>query len=390
MGKIRLNGGNVVLKDEIKTADVLIKDGKIEGIVNFRTLTPDYETYDCTGLYVSPGFVEIHSHGAGGSDFMDAEEDTYKNILGLQVQHGTTSIMPTTLSAGTEGTFKAIDAYLKAENDKTLPVNLLGMHMEGPYISVNQAGAQPPEKIREFDEKEYRALFERSQGRIKRWSVAPEKQGAKEFADFANQNGITLSIAHSDADFETIERAFDWGYCHATHLYSGMSTVHREEGFRIAGVVEAAYYIKGMNVELIADGCHLPNSLLKLAIQSKGANRVALITDSMRAAGQESGESFLGCKEEAVPVVIEKGVAMLLTHDAFGGSIATSDRLIRTVLGAGIPMVDAVKMATLSPLKMMNLNVKKGRIKKGYDADICVFDENINIKHVFVNGVKKV
>jgi len=145
-----------------------------------------------------------------------------------------------------------------------------------------------------------------------------------------------------------------------------------------------------MNVEIIADGCHLPPSLLKLIVKTKGVDHVALITDSMRAAGQTSGESYLGSKEEPMPVVIEKGVAMLLTHNAFGGSIATSDRLIRTMISSGISLSDAVKMATVNPLKMMNLNVKKGIIKEGYDADICVFDDNINIKHVFVNGIKQV
>ena len=390
MEKMRLSGGRVFLENEIRKADVLILNGKIQAIIEPETLTADYKVQDCTDMNISAGFVEIHSHGGGGSDYMDNEPDAYKNILKLHVQHGTTSVMPTTLSAGTEGTLKAIDNYLLAEKDSTLPINLLGIHMEGPFISLNQAGAQRPENIREFDEREYKLLFERSQGRIKRWSVAPEKEGAREFADFANKNGITLSIAHSDADFDTVVKAFDWGYRHVTHLYSGMSSIIRKEGFRIAGVVEASYYLDGMNVEIIADGCHLPDSLLKLVVKSKGTDHVALITDSMRAAGQESGESYLGSKEEPMPVVIEKGVAMLLTHDAFGGSIATSDRLIRTMISAGVSLSDAVKMATVSPLKMMNLNVKKGLIKEGYDADICVFDDNINIKHVFVNGIKRV
>ncbi len=390
MKKIRLSGGNLILENEIRKADLLIKDNKIEAIVNAQKPAPDYEVLDCTDLHISAGFVEIHSHGGGGSDYMDDEEDSYKNILKLHVQHGTTSVMPTTLSAGTEGTIKAIDNYLRAEEDKTLPVNLLGMHMEGPFISLNQAGAQRPENIREFNEKEYKMLFEKSQGRIKRWSVAPEKDGAKEFADFANKNNITLSIGHSDADFDTVVKAFDWGFRHITHFYSGCSSIIRKEGFRIAGVVEAGYYLDDMNVEIIADGCHLPPSLLKLIVKSKGTDHVALITDSMRAAGQTSGESYLGSKEEPMPVVIEKGVAMLLTHDAFGGSIATSDRLIRTMISAGISLTDAVKMATISPLKMMNQKVKKGLIKEGYDADICVFDDNINVKHVFVKGIKRV
>jgi N-acetylglucosamine-6-phosphate deacetylase len=390
MEKVRFSGGSVITENGIFKKDVLIANGKIEAVIEPDIPSIDYKVLDCTGMHISPGFVEIHSHGGGGSDYMDEEGDTYKNALSLHVKHGTTSVMPTTLSAGTDGILKAIDNYLIAEQDKSLPVNLIGIHMEGPYVSINQAGAQRQENIRVFDEKEYRLLYERSRGRIKRWSVAPEVDGAKEFADFADKNGITLSIAHSDADFDTVVKAFHWGFHHVTHLYSGMSSIVRKEGFRIAGVVEAAYYLDDMNVEIIADGCHLPHSLLKLAVKSKGTDHVALITDSMRAAGQESGESYLGSKDEPMPVVIEKGVAMLLTHDAFGGSIATSDRLVRTMLSAGISLFDAVKMATVSPLKMMNLDLKKGVIKEGYDADIVVFDDNVNVKHVFVNGIKRV
>ena len=390
MGKIRLTGGTAVLEDKLQKADVLINNSTIEGIIPPETVTADYEKIDCTGLFVAPGFVEIHSHGGGGSDYMDDDDNAYRNSLSQHVAHGTTSLLPTTLSAGKECTIKAIDRYLIAEQDKTLPINLLGLHMEGPFLSPLQAGAQRPENIRVFDEKEYKLLYDRSQGRIKRWSVAPEVEGAEGFARFAKETGITLSIAHSNADFDTIVKAFDMGFCHVTHLYSGMSSVIRQNGFRIAGVVEAAYYIDGMNVEIIADGCHLPNSLLKLAVKSKGTDHVALITDSMRAAGQTEGESFLGSKEEPMPVIIEDGVAKLLTRDAFGGSVATSDRLIRTMLGAGVSLTDAVKMATISPLKMMNISLKKGLIREGYDADIVVFDEDINVRSVYVNGIKRV
>ena len=388
MEKVRLHGGTVVSGGKMQKMDVLIKDGKTEALILPEKHTDDYNVLDCTDLIISSGFVDIHTHGGGGSDYMDDDGDAFYNALSLHLAHGTTSVMPTTLSAGTEGILKAMDNYLRAETDKRIKTNLLGINMEGPYISLNQAGAQRPENIREFDEREYKLIYERSQGRIKRWCVAPEKEGAKDFADFAYENGIVLSIAHSDADFDTVVRAFDWGYRHVTHLYSGMSSIIRREGFRVAGVVEAAYYLDGMNVEIIADGCHLPDSLLKLAVKSKGCDHVALITDSMRAAGQESGESYLGSKDECVPVVIEKGVAMMLTHDSFGGSIATSDRLVRTMISAGIALPDAIKMITESPLKMMGIRLKKGLVEPGYDADITVFDKNINVAHVFVNGEK--
>ena len=185
----------------------------------------------------------------------------------------------------------AVRSYIAAKNDPRIKCNLLGLHMEGPYISPRQAGAQKPENIRAFDENEYKEVIKAAEGNIKRWSVAPEVVGAEKFAKYAKENGITLSIAHSAADFETVQKAYEWGFKHITHLYSCMSTIERRGGFRVAGVLEAAYYIDGMNVEIIADGCHLPHSLLAYVAKFKNSDNIALITDSMRAAGQDTKTS---------------------------------------------------------------------------------------------------
>ena len=320
---------------------------------------------------------------------MDEDEDAYHNALSAHIKHGTTSVMPTLLSANMQHTVQAVEQYLRAEKDERISCNLLGLHLEGPYLSPKQAGAQKPENIRDFKPEEYRAIYEASEGRIKRWSVAPEINGAKEFATWAEQNDIVLSIAHSDADFDTIVKAYDMGFCHVTHLYSGMSSVMRRGGFRIAGVLEAALYLDGMHVEIIADGCHLPLSLLKLITKVKKNAEVALITDAMRAAGQEVKESFLGRSEDPLPVIIEDGVAKMMNREAFAGSIATADRLIRTMLDAQVSLVDAVKMVTVNPLRMMHVGETKGEIKVGFDADICLFDSDINVKSVMINGKMK-
>lgn len=382
-----IRNGKVILENKIVgDTDILIKNGKIAALVPRGCGRYDAMEINAEGKYVSSGFVDIHQHGGGGSDYMDGDEEAYLKAFSAHVLHGTTSIMPTTLSADKVETERAIRAFLKVKNRNDLPCNVLGINMEGPYLSPYQSGAQSAGCIRNFVEAEYKSLYELSEGSIKRWSVAPELKNVEKFAEFAVSNGITLSIAHSNATFEEVERAFELGFRHITHFYSCVSTVTRKGGFRIAGIVEAAYYLDDMNVELIADGCHLPSSLLKLVAKLKPTKNIALVTDAMRAAGENVTESFLGSKSSPQPVVIEDGVAKLPSREAFAGSIATADRLLRTMISAGIPLIDAVKMITVNPLRMMNIRAKKGNIQEGFDADICIFDDDINVNCVFVNG----
>lgn len=385
--KTRLHGGLLVTEDGILEKDLLLSEGKIEALLPPTEAVADaHEVIDCAGLYVSAGFVDIHQHGGGGSDYMDGDADSYFRATEAHLAHGTTSVMPTLLSADTEGLLRGIEGYKAAKKDPRVRANLIGLHIEGPYISPEQAGAQKKENIRAFDRAEYETIARAAEGHIKRWSVAPEVQGAEEFAAFAKENGITLSIAHSNADFDTVLRAYELGFCHVTHLYSGMSSIVRRGGFRVAGVLEAAYYIDGMNVELIADGCHLPHSLLAYAAKFKKKGTVALITDAMRAAGEDVTQSFLGSAEDPLPVIVEDGVAKMEDRTAFAGSVATADRLVRNMCRAGVPLHEAVSMMTVYPVRMMGLSLKKGELKAGFDADICVFDKDIHIKAVLCGG----
>lgn len=387
MAKYRIHGGRLITGGEIDEKDLLISGSQIEGIIpGDRSVSSDYQVLECKGLYVSAGFVDIHQHGGGGSDYMDDDPDAYLRATSAHLRHGMTSVMPTLLSADTATTLRAVEAYKTAKNDSRIKANLLGIHIEGPYISFAQAGAQKPEHIREFDKKEYRRITAAAEGNIKRWSVAPEVAGAEDFARFAQAQGITLSIAHSNADFDTVLSAFAQGYRHVTHLYSCCSTIMRKDGFRIPGVLEAAYYLDDMNVEIIADGCHLPQSLLSYVAKFKPQQTVALVTDAMRAAGQDVKSSFLGSMDDPLPVIIEDGVAKMEDRAAFAGSIATADRLIRNMVECGVSLPEAVKMITVNPLQMMGLTVKKGKLCSGYDADICVFDEKITVQKVFCGG----
>jgi N-acetylglucosamine-6-phosphate deacetylase len=194
-------------------------------------------------------------------------------------------------------------------------------------------------------------------------------------------------VAHTDAIYEQVLEAFENGYTLITHLYSAMSGVTRRNAFRYAGVIESAYLLDGMDVEIIADGVHLPAPLLKLVYKIKGADRIALITDAMRAAGMPEGESVLGNMKNGLKVIVEDGVAKLPDRTSFAGSVATADRLVRTMVKmADVPLADAVRMITSTPARIMNVVDKKGSLVAGKDADIVLFDDEINIKMTMING----
>lgn len=380
-----IQNAKIVTAGEIITGKkVCIRNGKISAIVN-QDVPVDGLVTDAAGKYLSAGFVDIHVHGGGGSDFMDGA-DAYEAACESHLKHGTTSIVPTTISADFDETLFAVTQFQKAKQNKNIRCNLLGLHLEGPYLSPAMAGAMRPEQLKAPCEAEYMKLWEASEGNIIRWTAAPELDGGIEFGRRMSNLGVIMSIGHSDADCDTVRRAHDNGFSLITHLYSACSSIKRIGGFRYAGIVEAAYLIDDLNVEIIADGCHLPNDLLSFVTKFKGVDRVAMITDAMRASGQNVKESFLGSANCPQPVIIEDGVAKLMDRQAFGGSIATTDRLVRTMVNAGTPLGQAVQMLTENPIAMIAPNLKKGKVDVGYDADLILFDDDINIHTIYLNG----
>ncbi len=211
--------------------------------------------------------------------------------------------------------------------------------------------------------------------------------GAIPFAQYLQSKGILASLAHTDAVYEEVVEAFENGYTLATHLYSGMSGVTRRNAFRYAGVIESAFIIDEMDVEIIADGVHLPAPLLKLIFKIKGPDKIALITDSMRAAGMPPGESIIGNIHTGLKVIVEDGVSKLPDRSSFAGSVATADRLVRTMIQmAGVSLPDAVRMITQTPASIMKIDDRKGSLAVGKDADIVIFDENISIHTTLIKG----
>jgi N-acetylglucosamine-6-phosphate deacetylase len=222
---------------------------------------------------------------------------------------------------------------------------------------------------------------------IKRWSAAPELPGSIEFARYLKSQGKLVAMAHTDAIYEEALLGFENGYSLATHFYSCMAGVTRKNAMRYAGTIEAAYLIDEMDVEIIADGIHLPTPLLKLIYKIKGVDRIALITDSMRAAGMPSGDSILGSLHDGLKVIIEDGVAKLPDRSSFAGSVATADRLVRNMVQmAEIPMLEAVRMITQTPARILGLEQQKGCLLPGKDADIVIFNDRVEIQKTIVQG----
>lgn len=387
MRRILINGKVITPLRVIEHAGVIVENGVIDQIIENDNITfqDNDVVIDVKGQYISPGFIDIHTHGGGGHDFMDGTVDAIIEAAKAHMKYGTTSIIPTTLTSNMEVLLRTLDYVKESKRVKGIP-NILGIHLEGPYFSMEQRGAQDPRHIANPQKEAYSRIIEYSNA-IVRWTIAPELPGSLDMGRELIKKGIVCSIGHSNAIYEDVVRAYENGFHLLTHFYSGMSMVKRINSLRYAGVVESGYLIEDMYVEVIADGMHLPESLLKLIYKVKGADKICLVTDSMRAAGCPEGEYILGNRLTGQKVIVEDGVAKLPDRKAFAGSVATADRLVRTMINvAKVPLVEAVKMITLSPARVMRIDQKKGSITPGKDADIIVFDENIHVQFTMVRG----
>lgn len=386
--RLIIRNGNVVFQDGIRKLDVVCDSGsgKVLSLCGRAEAASGDEVIDAEGFYVSPGFVDIHVHGGGGHDFMDGTVEAYLGAARAHAVHGTTSMAPTTLTCSDEELLNAFSVYKDAKKHNVDGAEFLGLHLEGPYFSPKQSGAQDPKYLQLPTRESYMKILGSSDDII-RMSVAPELEGAMELGDYLKSKGILASVAHTDAVCEQVEEAFKHGYTHATHLYCAMSSVVRRNAFRRAGAVEAAYLLDDMTVEIIADGVHLPEPLLRFVYKFKGPQKTALCTDAMRAAGMPEGESILGSLKNGQKVIVEDGVAKLMDRSAFAGSVATADRLVRTMVKmANVPLCDAVTMMSATPSRIIGAYGRKGSLEAGKDADVLVFDDNVNVKCTIVSG----
>ena len=376
---IKIQGGNVYTPAGVKkNATVIVKDGKIAEITAGAVEIEGAKVIDAKGLNVVPGGIDLHIHGGGGRDYMEGTPDAFKTAVESHMQHGTTAIYPTLSSSSVQMIMDAAHTCEKMMAEPFSPV--MGLHLEGPYFNPKKAGAQIPEYITPPIKKDYEMILESTKA-IKRWDSAPELPGTEEFGRCLREHGVVAAIAHTNAEYEDVKRAFDAGYTHATHFYNAMTLAHNVREFKHEGTVESVYAIPQMTVEMITDGIHVPPTILKMIYLVKGVEKTALITDALACSASDSSFVF------DPRVIIEDGVCKLSDRSALAGSIATMDRLIKTAVTiAGIPFADAIRMSAETPAHIMGIDRTKGSLIPGKDADICFYDDECNLHFVMQCG----
>lgn len=341
---------------------------------------------DVHGAWLAPGFIDMHVHGGGGGDFMDGKRESLSAMAQSHAQGGTTTLIPTTLTSSDSDLIAALDTFAKVRDSITCGARLWGVHLEGPYFSYEQRGAQDPRHLKNPDPAEYLELLDKYPF-IMRVSAAPELPGALELGRELRKRGIVAAIGHSDATYDQVLAAVDAGYTHITHLYSGMAGVRRVNCYRVAGAVESGLLLDELTVEVIADGKHLPAALLKLAYKCKGSNGMAVCSDALAPAGMGAGSYILGSGEGGQEIVVEEGVAWLPDKSAFAGSVVTGNALVRTMVElAGVPLQEAIKMATITPARILGIDHLAGSLDAGKYADIVVLGEDLSVLRTFVGG----
>ena len=387
--KMLFKNAKVVLKDSIIESDVLTENGKIAKIGEIKESIDNI--VDLGGSYLCPGFVDIHNHGGAGYEFIDATEEAYLSALRAHLAGGTTTIVPTFSSYPLSMILSAVSVFNELKKKEAeidgIP-HLAGLHMEGPNFASAQAGAQDPSIIHPPRREEYEAILAATPY-VKRWSVAPELEGALEFGKYLSERGINASIGHSDANTDTTLEATKYGYDTVTHVYSGCSLVHRNGAFREGGVVEGAFLSDELTVEIIADGAHLPKELLKLIYKIKGPDKIVMVTDCIRPGGESfpDGTVLPYDKEKGIDITIERGVALLPGGKAFAGSLATTSHLVRIMVNlAEIPLYEVCRMMSLNPAKVLKMDDTIGSIEVGKNADFTVLDNNLEVEKVVLNG----
>ena len=377
---IKIKSDKIINNGSLYSGYIYVDGEKIIGLS--QTDTYDCQTYDFTGKYVSAGFIDLHTHGAGGFDFLTDDENEVINGVNYLLQFGATSVLPTISTASYSRMDQAVKTIKKAKQSEKIKTNLIGAHLEGPYLSKSQCGAQNTSNLTVPIKKDYEKIIDDYGSAIARWTYAPELDESGEFCDYIVRHGIVASAGHTDANYNQVRTAVAKGMNVITHLYSATSSVTRKNGFRQIGVIESAFLIDDLYVEIIADGKHLPTELINLIIKIKGVDKVALVTDSLSITDTDAKHGEMN----GIEYIVEEGVCKLKDRTAFAGSVAKANDLIRTIIDCGLSVPLAVKMLTEVPAKILKL--KKGKLEKGYDADIIIFDDQINVSNAFVLGEK--
>lgn len=375
----RIEGGLVLTPEGFLPRSVLVSNGCIETVEKPGEGCADNEgVLDATGCYVVPGLVDLHFHGCAGADFSDGDPAGLHAIAAHEAQAGVTAICPASMTLPEEQLARAFAAAAQFVPGDA-EAELVGINMEGPYISPHKVGAQNPRHVRPADLDEFERLQKAADGLIKIVDVAPEVPGNLEFVE-AVSNRVRVSLAHTCADYACAREAFDRGARHMTHLYNAMPGLHHRE----PGPIPAAAEHPGVTAELIADGVHVHPAMVRLAFDTFGPDRMVLISDSLRASGLGDGRYELGGQEFTV-----RGNRATLADGTFAGSVSNLLDCVRTaVLAMDIPLEDALRAASLNPARVLGIDAERGSIEPGKVADLVVLDKDLRVQAVVLRGLR--
>jgi N-acetylglucosamine-6-phosphate deacetylase len=368
---------------EIPDAAIVFREGVIESVGprGAVTLPAGAQEIIAADKIAAPGFLDVHIHGAGGHDVMEASEDALQAVSRMLAAHGTTSFVATTVTASPESickTAEGIAAYISRQHQSgNGHAEILGVHFEGPFISSARRGVHPPEFLKLPSADLLEKFVDAAKGYAQILTIAPELLGAMPCIDAARKAGLVVAIGHTDATYEQARAAIARGAHHAVHVYNAM----RPFSHRDSGVIGAVLTTPEVTAELIADGVHVDETAMRLLLQAKGAAGVILVSDGISATGMPDGKYTLGTFD----VTVSGGVCRN-SEGKLAGSTLTLDRALRNIVNLGVPLADALRMLTLNPATLLGIEFKKGSLRPGADADMVLLDESLNVTQTWTRG----
>lgn len=374
-----INGKILTPTGWLEGGSIILSDSKILEIANSDLPRIGATIIDVKGDYILPGFVAMNIHGGGGKSFKEGTREAFDTAVEVHRKHGATTIFPTIYTAKIEKIYNSAKVCEEIMKEGNTPIK--GIHIAGPYFNPNMVKSFPGAK--NPDKEEYLKILSNINC-IKRWDLSPELPGAYEMAKILKWKNIVAAITHTQAEFEVVKEAYEAGFTHVSQLYNAMPGFHKRGEYKYEGTVESVFLLDDMSVEVTADGRHLPPTILRLVYKLKGVENMSLVTNALKYA----------CYNEPVlddpDFIIEDEVVKLKDHSSLAGSIATMDKVVRVAINAEIPLIDAIRMATETPAKVMGCYDRVGSLEEGKDADVVLMDKDLEITGVWSQGIKVV